>query len=314
MKTRQTLDNQIHTNLMEKIAFGDSKHSDKQNLKFGESTYKIYSYSTYKTYLKECLAYSRWLVEEKGFHKKTDYRETEALAAEYIQSRMDAGVSVYTVKMERSALSMLYSKPVDVKLPQRNNKGIVRSREATANDKHICRTGKYKDVFDVCLATGGRRCDISKLTVNDFREIDGHMYVFFQQSKGGRNRLAPVREEYTKRVKEILENAKNNEKKRLFGHIPKEIDIHALRREYAKNLYNDIIKYPELKKDYLKHYPERHEYKTQKDSNGNSYKKEIKKNTYTDRDKNIYERDDIYIISQALGHSRLEVSVTHYLK
>ena len=33
-----------------------------------------------------------------------------------------------------------------------------------------------------------------------------------------------------------------------------------------------------------------------------------------DREGNIYNRDDLYIISQALGHNRVDTSIAHYLK
>lgn len=87
-----------------------------------------------------------------------------------------------------------------------------------------------------------------------------------------------------------------------------------MRREYAKRLYRDIVENRELRDKYLKEYPKRKEYKTQKDRNGISCTKEIKTKYYKDRENNIFERDDIYIVSQALGHNRLEVSITHYLK
>ncbi|MDD3139373.1 MAG: tyrosine-type recombinase/integrase [Lachnospiraceae bacterium] len=303
---KQNIKNIIHTALKDKIAFGESKHNAKKELDgFGKSTYKIYSYSTYNTYLKANLEYAKWLQENKNINKINDLSVTEQYASEYIQYRLDSGVSVYTAKMERSALAMLYSKQIEIDMPKRDNKNITRSRKSTENDKHISRNGKYKDVFTVALATGGRRSDIQKLSINDFKEIDGNLYVTFIQSKGGRNRLAPVLEEYTQQVKDIMENVKLSGKTRLFEHIPKEIDVHSLRREYAKNLYKNITENKDLKDKYLFQYPERVEYKNNK---------EIKRNFYKDRDNNIYDRDNIYIVSQALGHNRLDVSVTHYLK
>lgn len=46
---RKTIENQIHSALSAKIAFGESKHKDKieQGKRFGESTQKIYSFGTY---------------------------------------------------------------------------------------------------------------------------------------------------------------------------------------------------------------------------------------------------------------------------
>lgn len=316
MARKQNIENLFHTNLKDKISFGQSKHADKaiQNLSFGESTYKIYSYSTYNTYLKECTAYARWLTEEKDIKKTDDISKTEQYVKEYLQSRLDAGVSIYTAKMERAALGMLYSKQIDFKMPVRDSKNITRSRLEVDNDKHYSESGKYKDVFDLAKATGGRRSDLLKLTVDSFIIKDGHMYVNFEQSKGGRNRLTYVREEYRQEVKNIIERTKEAGKTRLLDKIPNRIDIHSYRREYCRGLYSEIKDNKELRDDILKNYPVRREYKTQKDKNGNSYTKEITRDYYKDREGNVYNRDDIYVCSQCLGHNRLDVSIRHYLK
>lgn len=309
---KQTVEHIIHTSLKDKISFGESKHRDKQEMNFGESTYKIYSYSTYNTYLKECKLYARWLKEEKNVSKTNDLSKTEQFAREYIEKRLNCDrVSVYTAKLERSALSMLYNKRIDVEMPTRDNKNITRSRLETKNDKYISRDGKYRDVFTMAIATGCRRRDLGKLTKDCLVEKDGHLYIKILGSKGGRDRITYVRGEYAQQVKEIVNNAKNN---KLFVHIPKEIDVHGLRREYCKGLYDEIKDNKELRDNILKNYPPRREYKTQKDRDGNSITKEIKSDVYRDRGGNVYERDNIYVLSQCLGHNRLDVSVTHYLK
>lgn len=316
MARKQNIENLIHTNLKDKIAFGQSKHMDKtnQSLTFGESTYKIYSYSTYNTYLKECTAYAKWLLEEKGLKKTDDINKTREYVEEYLQSRLDNGVSVYTAKMERSALGMLYGKQINFEMPVRDSKNITRSRLSVEGDKHYSTNGKYKDVFDLARATGGRRCDLTGLTINSFKEKNGHLYVEFNKSKGGRDRITYVREEYRQEVQAIIQKAKDEGKTKLLDKIPQKIDVHGLRREYCQGLYQEIKDNRELRDDILKNYPPRREYKTQKDKDGNSYTQEIQRDFYRDRDGNTYNRDDIYVCSQCLGHNRLDVSITNYLK
>jgi integrase len=314
MGRKKDVERLFHQTLSNKLVFGQSKKAAKKDLGFGQSTYQIYSVNSYKTYLKQCKQYAKWLKQEKGINKIDDINKTEQYAKEYIQKRMDDGKSIYTVKMERSALGMLYGKQIDIKLPSRTPDQITRSRKETKNDRYISRDGKYKDVFTIAIATGSRRKDISKLCVNNFREVDGKLYVYFERSKGGRDRLTPVLEKYEKDVRDIIEQAKNEGKTRLFNHIPKEIDIHGLRREYCQGLYDEIKDNKELRNEILKNYPERRELKTQKDKNGNTVTKEIKSDVYKDRSGNVWKRDDIYVLSQALGHNRLDVSITHYLK
>ena len=314
MGRKKDVERLFHQTLSDKLAFGQSKKAAKKDLGFGQSTYQIYSVNSYKTYLKQCKQYAKWLKQEKGINKIDDINKTEQYAKEYIQKRLDDGKSIYTVKMERSALGMLYGKQIDIKLPSRTPDQITRSRKETKNDRYITRDGKYKDVFTISIATGSRRKDISKLCVNNFREVDGKLYVFFEKSKGGRDRLTPVLEKYEKDVRDIIEQAKADGKTRLFNHIPKEIDVHGLRREYCQGLYDEIKDNKELRNEILKNYPERRELKTQKDKDGNTVTKEIKSDVYKDRNGNVWKRDDIYVLSQALGHNRLDVSITHYLK
>lgn len=316
MAHKQNVENLFHTNLKNKISFGESKHSDKieQGLTFGESTYRIYSYSTYNTYLKECTAYAKWLKDEKDLKKVDDISKTEQYIREYLQNRLDSGMSIYTVKMEKAALGMLFSKKIDFEMPVRDSKNITRSRFEVENDKHYNENGKYKDVFVLGKATGGRRCDLGKLTTESFVEKDGHLYVQFDKSKGGRDRFTYVRKEYEEEIRNIIQKTKEEGRTKLLEKIPQRIDIHSLRREYCRGLYLEIKDNRELRDDILKNYPPRHEYKTQKNKDGISYTQEIKKDYYKDRDGNIYDRNDIYVCSQCLGHNRLDVSITHYLK
>ena len=314
MGKKKAIENQLHNALRNKIAFGQSKHKDKADIGFGKSTYKIYSYSTYNTYLKVAKEYAKWLTEDKHVEKYEKMENTEQYATEYMQYRQDSNISVYTLKMERSALSMIYGKPITFDLPARDNKAITRSRKETVNDMHYSREGKYRDVFVMAVATGSRRKDLTNLKTDDLREINGQLYIAFKRSKGGRNRLSPVRQEYAEQVREIFLKRQIEGKEKVFDKIPRKIDIHALRREYAKNLYKDICANPALRDEYLKQYPVRCEYRTKKDKNGNIFTKEIRTNTYKDRDGITYNRNDLYVISQSLGHNRIDTSITHYLK
>lgn len=316
MARKQKTEIIFHTALKNRISFGQSKHKDKQEIGFGKSTYKIYSYGTYSTYKKECSQYAKWLQDEKGICKIKDIKETEPFAKEYIQYRLDNGVSVYTAKLERSALAMLYGKQITIDMPIRDNKGIVRSRHACEYEKHISRTGKHKDIFTIAAACGCRRKDIAKLTVNNFIEKEGHLYVKMVKSKGGRDRIAPVVPDLQEDVKSILERVKNDGREKLFDMIPQKIDVHGLRREYAQSIYTAFEQDREFRDIYFKvaNIPDRREYKVYKDKEGNTQTREVKAVLYKDRDNNIYDRDDLYAVSQALGHNRLDVSVTHYLK
>ena len=202
--------------------------------------------------------------------------------------------------MERSALGMIYGHNIEVPLPVRHNRDVKRSREETSNDKHISRTGKYADIFIIATATGCRRCDLKSLNVNSLVERNGKYFLEIKQSKGGRNRLAPVLPSKADEVKKIFEHTRVTGKTKLFDNIPKEIDVHGLRREYAQELYHTLSDEKSLRDDYLSCYPARHE--------------NVKSDYYRDREGNVFERDTVYVVSQALGHNRIDTSITSYLK
>ncbi len=90
------------------------------------------------------------------------------------------------------------------------------------------------------------------------------------------------------------------------------MDIHALRREYAYSLYQDIQKDDELRTFLLSHEPIRKEYRTSVNKDGEKVTREVKRDIYKDRDGNVFKRD--YIISRQLGHNRIDTAICHYLK
>lgn len=312
MQRKQSVHTLIKDSLEDKIAFGKSKHEAKRNLDFGQSSYKIYAKTTYDTYKKECLKFGDWLQSEKGIKRIKEIDDIKPYTQEYLQARLDSGCSVWTVKMEKSALAMMYGEPVKMDMPKRDIHDIDRSRHN--RNVHFSRDGKYKDVYTIALATGGRRADIEKLRVDDFKMQDGKLYVNFKQSKGGRDRLSYVRQEYVHDVLEIVQKAKLEGKDKVIEDIPSNMDIHALRREYAYSLYQDIQKDDELRTFLLSHEPIRKEYRTSVNKDGEKVTKEVKRDTYKDRDGNVFKRDDIYIISRQLGHNRIDTAICHYLK
>lgn len=297
MSKKRTLENQIVSNLKNKIAFSESKHEAKKNLSWGESSYKIYSYDTYNTYKKECLQFQNWLVKEKQIDKYIKLEDTEKYMKEYLDYCKNNNCSLYTLKMRKSSLGMLIGHSLDYKIDSRHYTDVKRSRKQVENDKHYSETGKYKDLFVIMKSLGGRRSDIENIKLSDFKYINNHLVVEIKQSKGGRDRLSIVLNE--KEILDIIEKRKEQGKEYLVDKIPAKIDVHSYRREYCKELYKLVSSDKELKEDLLKIYPERSE--------------KVKIEYYKDRQNNVFDRDCVYICTQSLGHNRLNVTVNHYL-
>ena len=321
---RSTIERQINNILYSKQAFGESRHEAKKELKealgddykFGMTDDKIHSYASFDTYQKACQRFGAWLIAEKGINKRTNIQDCKQYAAEYIKSRLDDGVSVWTAKMERSALGKLYGETIEIEMPKRDIKKITRSRGPKKGDVHFS-VKNNRDLIDIAIATGGRRADIAKMKPSDFYYDDkGNLWVKINESKGGRNRVSPVLPQYKERVEEILKQHPAD--KHIFKTIHAQADIHSFRGEYARALYRAVSTDKDFKDAVLDAYPARHEYKTVKDpKTGERVTKEISGQNITTRQgkgSQTFKRDDVYCVSQALGHNRLDVSITHYFK
>lgn len=262
----------------------------------------IHSMNTYKTYLEHCTHFVEWCIQEKGVNKYASLNKIEKYAKEYLQYREEKGLSLYTLKAEKAALGKLYSHEIDYKFKEaRTIDKITRSRKETERQKHFSEE-RNKDLVNIAKGTGGRREDIQKLTRKDFfADSKGNLWVSFEGSKGGRDRLAPVLPAYQEAIKEFLQTKENDE--HLFDKIHNAADIHAYRREYAQALYGLVADDKEKAQEYALKYPLR-------DKKGYNiyYARGDKKTAFRGF------KDDIYIVSQALGHNRLSVTVNHYLK
>lgn len=148
-------------------------------------------------------------------------------------------------------------------------------------------------------ATGGRRSDILKITPESFFVDDnGVMWCRFEQSKGGKNRNAPILPQYRADLTVLIE--KSDSKMPIIQKISHHADIHGYRREYAQQLYSAVCHDERLQAQILANLPPRSE-----SVSGDTY--------HAHGAKFCGKRDNIYIVSQALGHNRLSVSVRHYL-
>lgn len=308
-KRKKILRRQINERLDELDRIGESRGDAKRELKqkgaykFGDSPAGIFSISTKENYRQILVEFSDFCVNQKNEQTRADLDDLlSKYAQEYLEMRKTDGFSVSTISRDRSALNkVILGDKIKIDLKTRSIHDIKRSRtDKNSNNKHF-KEENNKDLVNFARATGGRREDLSKLTSSDFFKENGRLFVRFEQSKGGKSRIAPVREEFSSQIEKRL---KMTEKGALvFARIHKHADIHSYRREYAQNLYADVINDKETKNHLLKFYPARVE--------------KVKGDTYTTKGQdNVFQgkRDDIYIITQALGHNRLDVAVNHYLR
>ena len=198
----------------------------------------IYSIETMKSYRKESIGFTDWVKQQHGV-KFLD--EAKHHVSEYLRHRLELGHSAWSLKLVRSALRKLYQDPSlasDVALPHRRKIDIKRSRFPVAMDREFSIT-RNKDLVDFAKATGLRRHEVQNVMVKDVRVLDGKMFVFVPQGKGGKMRSVPVLEAMVDRVKEITQSKEQDSF--LFERIPVRADIHGYRRGYSQDFFKEKL-------------------------------------------------------------------------
>ena len=138
-KYQKSLHQQAYERLNSMTAFGQSRQRAKQNGTDGE---KIFSYATYHTYSKHIGYYFAWL---KSAHPNvTTLKKARKYVSEWLQQRVDQGLSAHTIRTEQAALNKLFGIKPDDKdyfiAPKREREKIKRSRTATKQDAHFSTT------------------------------------------------------------------------------------------------------------------------------------------------------------------------------
>lgn len=292
-KNKKSLTRQVHERLESKLKAGHSKHEDK---KLGIHTEFIYSYSTLRTYMKECNYFVRYCKQNHGC--KT-LEECKPYIKEWIESR--SYLSAYTLKLDVSAVAKLYGIPapeLGIKTPSRTMDKITRSRGARKMDKHFSEKNNA-DLITFAKSTGLRRNEMRYIKGSDLQNIDGKWFVYVHTgTKGGRPRLAPIIGDVDK-VVEMMTAAGEN---RVFDRIHSAADIHSYRSEYASNYYQMIAR-PISKISYDR----------VNRGTGRMYRSEVYICRGADKGKK-FDRKALLEVSEALGHSRINVVAEHYIR
>lgn len=274
---------QIQLTLESKLAIGQSKFADKQTEQGIKD--KIYSWETFKSYMKHCNYFAKWCKE--NYNCKT-LEECRPYADEWLKTRFN--LSAYTVKLEVSALAKLYGCSINdfVATPSRHREDIRRSRGITEQDKHFS-VENNKDLVEFCRSTGLRRAELQALRGNklEYNTETGKYYIIVDSgSKGGKPREALVCGNIDLVVK-LMQQAGDN---KVFGKVQKNVDIHSFRADYAVRVYK-------LYAREIKDVPEKERYYCRKDLKGQ-----------------VYDKSAMLCASRALGHNRIDVIAGHYLR
>ena len=337
-KPRKSLTEQVTENLNSKLAIGESKYEAKLK---NAHTEKIYSWSTYKAYLKHCCYFVKWCKEqpadERIGHKVRTLEECRLFVEKWIQAEMDRGQSPYTIKLEACALAKLYScstTDFDIITLQRKRSNITRSRGIAERDKNFSEKNNA-DLITFCKCTGLRRGELSQIRGNDLIEKDGNYFLHItKNTKGGRARTSPIignKEE----IELVLKLCNNAGKDKIFPNPSENADIHSYRGEYATRIYNTykrqinefknerlIIYKNEIIKSYTsksnrKLFRGNEDYYTMINGKRTLIKgfRDVRSAYYCRKDLKgtAYDRKALFEASRSLGHNRESIVADHYL-
>lgn len=331
-KRKKTMEEQVLEKLRSMQAFGESKTMDKQ---YGSIDRKIYSVNTYKTYLKQCTYYAKWI--QKTHPECTTMKKGRKYVQEYLKEKdNDPNISAYTVQLQAKALGKFYNiKPEDPDFyhpRKRRRVDIKRSRGEAVRDRNFSEKNNA-ELVNFCKGTGLRRSEIEALTGKQMAsrgQLEEYIrntpesglsareekklqsakdvleqfptqdyFVFVESGKGGRARYSPIIGEHKQEIVDRI--LKTPEKQKVWQYVSSNADIHSYRSVYCTTIYKEYardirdIPYDKITKD------------------GRKYQGDVYTCRADEKGKKL-DRKAMLKASKALGHNRVSVVADNYIR
>ena len=329
----KTLHQQAYDRLNKMLHIGESK---KAAVADGTADEKIFSFSTYKSYWKHIKYFLQYI--QTHHPECTTLRAAKKYVNEWLQSRVDQGLSAWTVQLEAKALGKLYNiKPDDEEYffpPKRKRTDIKRSRGDCVRDQHFSVTNNY-ELIKFCQSTGLRRRELENLRGEDLmtrgqieaeisriealpkaertprdeadlkmlldtRMFKGEYFIRVRNGKGGRKRVSPIIGKNIQRIVERMEDTPPKDK--VWQYVSSNADIHSYRADYATAIYKAYARpIDEIPYDKV----------TQR--TGRKYQSEVYACRKDEAGKKL-DKAAMLICSKALGHNRISVVADYYIR
>ncbi len=329
----KSLHQQAYDRFVGMQAFGESKRAAVAD----ETAYdKIFSYETYKTYWKHTKYFLRWM--KLNHPECTTMKSAKKYVNEWLQSRVDQGLSAWTIHTEAAAMNKLFqvdrSDPERFQTPKRRREDIIRSRVSTARDKHFSVTNN-DELIKFCRGTGCRRGVLEKLEGRDLwsrermmtevellekrADLSGNekkhlaalqdaltvfpeqdYFVHHRKDKNGRYRFAPIIGPDKNQIVQRMKDTGKHEK--VWMYIHSGADVHGYRADYANRIYKmfarDVDSIP---------------YDTYHHGLGAWIQSEVYICRKDEAGKRL-DKQAMLKCSKALGHNRIDVVAINYLR
>lgn len=177
-------------------------------------------------------------------------------------------MSAWTLTTYKAHLGKVFDLSTTAFMPTKSRRraDAKRSRQDVESDKHISQ--EKKDFFEmVGGATGLRKSELQSIkgsALETERDVDG-FYYFRVQGKGGKWRRSPLVARTEEEERLIVSLFRQNEDFYVFNNrvnevqtyaVPKKLDEHSARAEYAKRVYlmneRDVTVLPKSQKTFLR--------------------------------------------------------------
>lgn len=264
---------------------GSERSKDKSE---ADTKNKIYSKATFKTYKQQFKHFADWLKEAHPEAKTLE--DAREFVDEYLKHLIKLERSAYTISTAKAAIAKIMGVEATqfIATPPRLRADIKRSRGEAMRDKHIS-DKKEEELARFTSATGLRRKEMTMIKAEDLFFENGQAYLNVTRgTKGGKPRIAKIvgkTEEETKDIVKWIQSKKG----RLFNKLSSNYDNHYYRASYANRLYN------QLKRD-IDDIPTEDKYIMRKERAGE-----------------VYDKQAMLLVSNALGHNRISVIAQSYL-
>ena len=330
---QKDLHQQAYDRLTGMQAFGESKREAVAN---GTDREKIFSVNTYKTYWKHTKYFLAYIKEHHP--ECTTLKSAKKYVNEWLQHRVDQGLSAWTIQAEAKAMGKLYGiTPEDKDYftpPKRNRQDITRSRGVRVRDRHFSKTNN-DELIRFCRGTGLRRSELESLkgkdlvtreqieeeisrieslpasertpgverhleVLKDTRMFDCEFFTHVRSGKGGRERMSPIIGKDVEMIVERIQNTPTDEKVWQFVH--QSADIHSYRGDYATTIYKATARpIEEIPYDRVNR------------GTGRRYQSEVYVCRKDEAGKKL-DKAAMLICSKALGHNRINVVADNYIR
>lgn len=239
MAKRPSLGHQFWQQLESKKCIGESRHQAKlEAMEQGSKVDGIYSYNTYGAYKQATKTFCAWVKQEFPEVKYLEQIDKD-ICSMYIKYREQSGCSAYTYSQDMAMLNKCLGVGITKEYCQVSKRSLKDIKNNRTYNGFRTDTGRIETILK---GTGLRRNELVKLKVDNLL-IDNNKVVGVRVvtgAKGGKQRDVSVRKDYQESIYKLVESLERGSNV-VNEEIPKGLQTHRLRAEYAQNMYNELV-------------------------------------------------------------------------